>query len=264
MSYPHPSYPGASRYPYPHVVGPSELDAYYVRRPAPTDVDFEQAYWGVITDPDGTVRDRRTERERSLEDTAEEISMIESFPGKRILDVGCGLGFLLSGLSDRWEKHGLELSKFAVDFARREYGVDAVQETLAEMIARGGVEPFDVVVLYHVIEHVNDPVGLMKDIASVLRPGGRLVLGTPDFDGEMARRYGRRYRMLNDKTHVSLFTQESMYRMLRDLGWSIERVSHPYFQTRYFTEANLLKVRDANADVSPAWPGNLMTFYCTR
>ena len=268
-------YPGAARYPYPELERLSPSDpAYFIRREPPADVDYEASYWGVITDPDGNVRDRRLERDQAVADLSEELEEIEATLGywrrdatskPAVLDVGCGLGFLLSGLSDGWEKHGLDLSHFATDFASREYGIETFTGTLRRALEVGRYRPqsFDVVVLHHVIEHVDRPLDLMADIAAVIRPGGMLVLGTPDFDGAMARRFGPRYRMLHDPTHVSLFTLESTYRMLRDLGWAVDRVGFPYFETRHFTSENLLRVMDTSK-LSPAWPGSFMTFYCTR
>lgn len=256
-------YPGAAAMPYPAVVSPADRDSYFVRREPPAGVDYEAAYWGVVTDPDGNVRDRRLERDQAVGDLSEELSAIESYPGRRVLDVGCGLGFLLSGLSPRWERHGVEVSVYASEFASREYGVRMFTGTLREGLRSGAIAEasFDVVVLHHVIEHVDRPLDLMADVERAVAPGGRLVIGTPDFDGTMARRYGARYRMLHDSTHVSLFTEESMYRLLRDRWWIVERVSHPYFSTRHFRDG---VIRLSGTGLSPAFPGSWMTFYCRQ
>lgn len=260
------SYPGASVHPYPHVVLPCE-PAYFVRREPPERPNFEAAYWGTVTDPDGRVRDRRLERDLAVSDLKAEISAVEKWAanGERVLDVGCGLGFLLSALSPRLERFGVEVSSFACSFANREFGLPVFNGTLADALSLGLFKPasFDVVVCHHVVEHVDRPLDLMASIEEVVRPGGLLVLGTPDFDGTMARRYGDRYRMLHDPTHVSLFTQESVYRMLRDRGWTVERVDFPYFETRHWKYLEEGEI-DLGAGLSPAFPGSFMTFYCRR
>jgi hypothetical protein len=122
---------------------------------------------------------------------------------------------------------------------------------------------FDVVVLHHVIEHADEPLALLRGIARILRPNGKLVLGTPDFDGAMARRFGDKFRLLHDPTHVSLFTNDSMHRALRDLGFVIERVEYPFFETRHFTKENLLRLFET-AQVSPPFYGSFMTFFCEK
>ncbi|MFV0371500.1 MAG: class I SAM-dependent methyltransferase [Azonexus sp.] len=230
---------------------------YFVRRELPTGASYEEAYWGVITDPDGKVRDRRLERERYLADMQAELSFINALPAGRMLDVGCGLGFLLSGVATGWERHGVEVSAFAAGHAVHHGRI--FQGKLED--AAYPAEHFDLVVLYHVIEHVDDPLALLKEIRRILKPGGWLILGTPDFDSGAARRFGANYRLLHDITHVSLFNNESMHRFLRDQGFCIERVEYPYFETRYFNEDSLLALFDTSR-ISPPFYGNFMTFYC--
>src|SRR3972149_1930131 len=112
----------------------------------------------MITDPDGKVRDRTLERDQYLDDVKAELRFLYSLRPGRILDIGCGLGFLLSALPDTWEKHGVEPDAFCADYAAR-LGVDDATE-----IARAAFEDvtyranyFDVVVMHHVIEHMGDP-----------------------------------------------------------------------------------------------------------
>lgn len=232
---------------------------YFVRRNMPADASYEESYWGVITDPDGKVRDRREERERYVQDIATELAFINALPAGRMLDVGCGLGFLLSGVADEWERHGVEVSAFAAGHAAR-YG--QIHQGLLEEAGYPD-RHFDLVVIYHVIEHVADPLALLKEIRRILKPCGWLILGTPDFDSGAARRYGANYRLLHDVTHISLFSNESMHRFLRDHGFRIEQVDYPYFATRYFNRDSLLALLDTSK-VSPPFYGNFMTFYCQR
>lgn len=232
---------------------------YFVRRELPAGASYEEAYWGIITDPDGKVRDRRLERERYLADMQAELSFINALPAGRMLDVGCGLGFLLSGVAAGWERHGVEISAFAAGHAVPHGRI--FPGRLEDAAYPGG--HFDLVVLYHVIEHVHDPLALLKEIRRVLKPGGWLILGTPDFDSGAARRFGANYRLLHDITHISLFSNESMHRFLRDHGFCIERVEYPYFETRYFNEDSLLALFDTSR-ISPPFYGNFMTFYCRR
>lgn len=232
---------------------------YFVRRSPPVNVSYEETYWGVITDPDGQVRDRRLERERYLEDLKIELSFINSLPIGRMLDIGCGLGFLLSGVASAWERHGVEVSEFAATHATQYANV--FQGRLEEAGYPDGY--FDLVVIYHVIEHVEQPEVLLQEIRRVLKPEGWLILGTPDFDSGAARRFGENYRMLHDVTHISLFSNESMHRFLRDHGFGIERVEYPYFETRYFNRETLLALLDTSG-ISPPFYGNFMTFYCRK
>lgn len=220
---------------------------------------FEEDYWGTIVDPDGKQRNRLEERDRHLDNIKTELAFIAGLPAGRMLDVGCGLGWLLSGVDPDWERHGVEVSNFAADHADA-HGT----------IHRGTIEsaPYpdgclDLTVMHHVIEHMADPVANIERVHRMLKPGGWLILATPDFDSGCARRFGANYRMLHDPTHVSLFSSDSMHRFLRDHGFEIRDVDYPFFETAYFTEENLLRLFDKET-VSPPFYGNFMTFYCRK
>ncbi len=234
-------------------------DRYFIRRETDSSSDFEQGYWGVITDPDGKIRDRREEREQFLEDVANEISFLRSLPPGKVLDVGCGLGFLLSALGEEWEKHGVEVSSYAAEYASR-WGRIHVGDLVE---ARYEDRFFDAVVMYHVIEHMPDPLVNLMEVYRVLRRGGRLVLATPDFDSGCARQFGDCYRLLHDRTHISLFDSDSVHRLIRDHGFVIDRVEFPYFATRHFTSDNLLQLFDTGR-ISPPFYGNFMTFFAHK
>jgi CMP-N,N'-diacetyllegionaminic acid synthase len=233
--------------------------AYFTRREPTGSPDYEGAYWGTITDPDGKTRDRTAECQQHLDDLASELAFIRSLRPGRFLDIGCGLGFLLSGIPEGWEKHGVEVSGFAAERARS-HGTIHHGDLASAHYPSGH---FDLVVMHHVIEHVDDPSQLMREALRVLKPGGKLVLGTPDFDGAMARRFGENYRLLHDPTHVSLFSNESMHRFLRDHGLVIDHADYPFFETRHFTTENLQRLFDTSQK-SPAFYGSFMTFYCTK
>lgn len=235
-----------------------ETGAYYASIP-PGETSYEENYWGEIVDPDGRRRDRTQERDSYLADLASEIDFISALPAGRVLDVGCGLGWLLSALEKDWQKHGIELSAFAAERAG-DHG-EIFNGSLLDYPTPA--QPCDVVVMHHVIEHMADPEENIRKVWELLRPGGWLVLGTPDFDSGCARRFGANYRLLHDPTHISLFSNDSMHRFLRDHGFRITRVDYPFFGTRHFTAENLERLFETDR-VSPPFYGNFMTFYCLR
>jgi len=229
---------------------------YYTRREPPARSEFEEGYWGVVKDPDGNVRDLSRERDKKVEDLACELAFVNKLPPGRLLDVGCGLGHLLSGVDPSWQRHGIEISGYAAEKAAA-YGE----------IHHGDLESagypdrfFDVVTLYHVIEHMEDPERELREIKRVLKPGGWLIAGTPNFDSACARRFGDNFRLLNDATHISLFSAESLRRLLEDNGFSVDWEDYPFFDTRYFTRENLERLFDTTK-MSPPFYGNIMTLY---
>lgn len=220
---------------------------------------YDVRYWKEVVDPDGITRDKTKERDKRISFCQEEIDYINSLKPGRVLDVGCGLGFLLSAIEPTWEKHGVEISEYAVDYAKR-YGT-----VLCGVLCAAEYESnfFDVVMLNHVVEHFQNPVAELIEIRRVLKPRGKLILGTPDFSCELAKRFGNNFRLLHDRGHISLFSTISLYKLLTDLFFEIESVSYPFFETEYFTEENLLRLFDVSK-LSPPFCGNVVTFYAYK
>lgn len=227
---------------------------YAVRQP----VGGYDTYWTSCVDPDGRLRDRLSEHERRgyLENVEEELLFVQSLTPGRIVDYGCGPGWFLRALCRRWEKIGIEVSPHAIDEARK-HGLH-IAETSDEIPDTWA----DVVLCHHVIEHLRDPIDAIGEMRRMLKKGGWLIIGTPDFESPCAKRFGRHYRLLHDGTHCSLFTLESMHRFLRDHGFFIKTVHFP-FPRKYATVENFARWNDTDS-VSPPWPGNWMTFYCQR
>jgi SAM-dependent methyltransferase len=235
--------------------GKQQVQDWFVRRenhapPAP--------YWGRAVDPDGAVRDRLSEPERLqyIGDIWEELAFLRTLPVGAICDVGCGPGWLLRELGDEWFRVGVEIDAGA-QAELRQHGI-----SFTDALHKLAPGSFDVLVAYHVIEHLTDPILAINEMRDILKPGGWLVLGTPDFGSPCAVRFGANYRLLHDPTHVSLFTLESMHRFLREHMFSIRSVRFP-FPARYATPANFARWADTS-QVSPPWPGNFLTFLCQR
>ncbi len=230
---------------------------YYVHIEPDGNIDYEESYHFITKDPDGKERNLLMEREHSLAATKEITEFLSKIKPGKLLDVGCGPGWILSALGNEWEKHGIEVSQFASKHASQ-FG--KIHNGVLEDFAGSN---FDVVVMNHVIEHIPNPIDAIKRVHNLLKKGGTLILGTPDFDSGAARRYGSNFRLLHDPTHVSLFSADSMHRCLRDHGFKIKYVEYPFFDTIWFNKEDLLKMLD-DTIISPPFYGSAMTFLCER
>jgi 2-polyprenyl-3-methyl-5-hydroxy-6-metoxy-1,4-benzoquinol methylase len=143
-------------------------------------------------------------------------------PGGRLLEVGCACGFLLVAAREKgFEVRGVEMSVWASDYARRAFGLEVTTgrlETL-DLPAAG----CDVVVLADVIEHLPDPRDTVRRVRELLRPGGRLLVLTPDIGSAAARLAGRRWWGLLDD-HYFYFSRRTLRRLLEEEGYAIERI----------------------------------------
>ena len=150
-------------------------------------------------------------------------------PKGRMLDVGCGRGILPALLRERgWEAHGLEFSETAARHARDELGIPVfVGDFLRSPYADGF---FDTVVLWHVLEHVPDPVATIRRARQILRPGGLLIVAVPNFESLQARWTGRHWFHLDIPRHYHHFGLEVLRRLLAGNGFSVLDVSHLSFE----------------------------------
>ena len=233
-------------------------DKYYETRDMNLSNSFyEENYWINSADPDGVLRNTKDELKKKLEDCKEELAYINSLPPGNILDIGCGLGYMISGVNSSWRKYGIDVSEWAVERARKY--CTSFKGTLEEANYRAA-DLFDAIILYQSLEHIPDPIELLIKIRFILKPGGKLILNTPNFGCDVAKRFGDNFRFLHDKGHVSLFDSLGLVRLLSDLDFRVEKVTYPYFNTVHFTEKNLMRLFDTSK-VSPPSYGNLMTVY---
>lgn len=139
----------------------------------------------------------------------------------RILDIGCATGTLLEKLRDRgWDVRGVEISP-AAEYARQERGLDVRSLPLAEN--RFPAAHFDLVLASHVIEHLTDPAGLVREARRICAPGGRFLITTPNIAGFQARLFRSRWRSAIFD-HLYLFSARTLSRLLREQGFTPEGV----------------------------------------
>jgi len=150
-------------------------------------------------------------------------------PSASILDVGCSEGrFLVLARDKGYKVTGLEPHPLAVERARREFGLDVSCGTLQTVALEG---TFDIVTLWDVPEHLDDPLASLRRIAGLLAEGGVLVLKTPNFHRWIQREAGipeedlrpRIYPYWGSNSwhawdHINFFTADTLRRMLRRAG----------------------------------------------
>lgn len=123
----------------------------------------------------------------------------------RLLDIGCGMGaFLLAGRELGFDVQGVEPSESHSRIGRDVFGLPIA----TAYFRREDFEPqsFDIVILSHVIEHLFDPRRALADIADLVRPGGLIMVMTPNAESSSALLSGAAWSMLAPDDHVTMLS----------------------------------------------------------
>lgn len=152
---------------------------------------------------------------------------------RSVLDVGCGPGQRLLGYRDRGlEVAGIEMSEDA-DRARAAFGLDVFRGTLRDYLGSAGRRRFELVTAYHVIEHLFDPLGELRDMRALLAEDGLLAIVVPNVGSLQARLFRGRWAPNDLPRHTYFFTPRTLLALVSAAGyeprWLSTRMSflHP-------------------------------------
>ena len=138
--------------------------------------------------------------------------------GRRLLEVGTGAGlFLKAAARAGWDASGLELSSEGAAFARDRLELDVRQERAEQMSFAPAT--FDVAVMFDVIEHLFDPRAVLTASRRALKPGGILVVSTPNFGALSRFVLGIDWAVLSPLEHTYYYTERTLAAMLRACGF---------------------------------------------
>ncbi|MFH1199926.1 MAG: class I SAM-dependent methyltransferase [Candidatus Micrarchaeota archaeon] len=141
--------------------------------------------------------------------------------GKRVLDVGCGIGMFAGEFAKRgFEVTGIDTSQKCIELAReRHKGIEFAVDDGLVMAKLKGRKPFDSAVLFDVLEHIEDQDSLLKNIRAGLADGGVLVMSVPAFQALYSR---------HDKNigHFRRYSKKSLRAVLEKNGYRVERMFH--------------------------------------
>lgn len=175
---------------------------------------------------------------------------IEADRTAAVLDYGCGPGSFLALLRDEFgysNVEGLELNAHSADVARRCYGLK-----LAPEIGALQRKSYDVIVLFETIEHLSDPDAAVAECARLLGPAGVLFVTTPSVRNIPARLFPSHCAHYTGPSHISLFTEQALERLLARHGLAIRRLETDActelfggYLARPFYELDFTSPRDA-------------------
>ena len=167
-------------------------------------------------------------------DHFEALAALATLPPRRVLDVGCGDGqFLARAAALGHTVMGIDFDPGDVAAVRR-LGLEAHVGDFSQvqaLIREQGREPFDVVTMFQVIEHLRDPAAVFAQLAGVVGPDAVLMVGTPSMLRYTRRLLGPRGVQVSDywdypPEHTLRWSEAALRAFLARHGWRVERVAY--------------------------------------
>jgi SAM-dependent methyltransferase len=151
-------------------------------------------------------------------------------PSGRVLDIGCGTGQFLAYLASRgYQVQGVEPSTTAREQAIREHALNvlpSISGTVSE-------ERFQVVTMWHVLEHVPDLRATFKRLYALLAVGGLLVIAVPDRESWDAEHYGTDWAAWDVPRHLSHFRRKDLRTLFHEHGFELVEIRRMWLDAYY-------------------------------
>jgi SAM-dependent methyltransferase len=141
----------------------------------------------------------------------------------RLLDFGCGGGSFLERMARHgWHVTGLDVCSDAVERIRHELGLRCLYGSLPHPNLQPG--EFDVITMWHSLEHVHQPLEVLRAAYRLLAPGGRLLVATPNIDSLPFRWFRQAWFALDLPRHLAHFSPQTLELILERAGDQVEAV----------------------------------------
>jgi 2-polyprenyl-3-methyl-5-hydroxy-6-metoxy-1,4-benzoquinol methylase len=149
------------------------------------------------------------------------------------LDIGCGTGDFLNELSRRgWKVKGIEPNKTARNNAINNFGLDVSDE---QQLFKFGANGFDVITMWHVLEHVYNLDKHLSQIKKILRKDGRLIIALPNADSMDANIYKNYWAAYDVPRHLHHFNQASFKKLMEKYEFEIIKIKPMIFDSFYIS-----------------------------
>ncbi len=150
------------------------------------------------------------------------LDHIKSRTRGSLMDIGSYTGVFLNSARDNgWDVIGIEPLPLPRTYSEREFGL----KVLSDPFETAAIEPesLDVIVSFHVIEHVYSPKKFVARAHEVLKKGGAMILETPTYDTIIYSLLRHRERSMRCNGHIYFFTKDSLRRLVEDCGFKVIR-----------------------------------------
>jgi len=152
------------------------------------------------------------------------IKTIERFKKKgKLLDIGCSYGYFLKlAQGYGWETYGIEISDYVSHYCRQKLNLNVFTGDVRE--AHYPSQYFDVITMFHVLEHVLDPLDYLREINRILKPDGLIVVEVPNIGSLKAKLAKKNWISFKPPEHLYYFSLKTIIQFLNETGFQPVKV----------------------------------------
>lgn len=170
-------------------------------------------------------------RKRAIDQKEKLIKEISS--GKQLLDIGCGTGDFLAHCKNKgWNVIGLEPDSDARKIAKENHNVEALP---LDELYQLNENTFDVITMWHVLEHVYNLNDDIEQIKRLLKPNGKLVVAVPNCSSYDAEYYKKDWAAYDLPIHLYHFTPKDIRNLFQNHDMKVEKVLPMYYDAYYIS-----------------------------
>ncbi|MEJ6791739.1 MAG: class I SAM-dependent methyltransferase [Lacinutrix sp.] len=161
------------------------------------------------------------------------LKLINSFKSeqKKILDIGCGTGaFLKIAKDNNWNVFGIEPNEKARNIANKNCDGSVFN---VEKLEAFKAESFDVITLWHVLEHLPNLVEHVSIIKKLLKPNGTLIIAVPNYKSYDALHYKNFWAAFDVPRHLWHFSKDSISKLFETKNMIVEKTLPMFFDSFY-------------------------------
>lgn len=138
-----------------------------------------------------------------------------------VLEVGCGAGLMLRAFRNQgWRAVGLERNEELASEARR-HNIEVTSKPLSQLDEDGA---YDLIILFNVLEHIGEPIPLLRECARLLKPGGRVIISLQNIDCWQAHFAGGLWSHLDPPRHLIHFSPKTLRNALISVGLTVSSI----------------------------------------
>lgn len=152
--------------------------------------------------------------------------------GKKLLDIGCGTGYFPAYMKSKfYDVSGMEMDAGARNFAKAHFNVDVFDPPT--MLNEKHSREFDIITLWHVLEHLHEPVDYINWIKDSLKDDGVLIIAIPNCNSFDAGIYGKYWAAYDVPRHLWHFTPDTFQAFISQFGLSLVSLRRMPFDAYY-------------------------------